>query len=189
MVKGGARPCDDNFAAVISSSEFLQYLRHRPLAAGASSDEPPAKVPRTGKGDKGKGSKGRGKASGQRAPSNTSVRIPADLLAMGCVACAPKGHRLCFDYSVGLCQRSPFVRHQVLPQGSSCLRMPAKEERVTGDRSRQTSGARRRCAVCWRRNLQCGEPAKQSPVRASIQSCQNFGSACPCKCFGFAVLQ
>ena len=104
MVKGGARPCDDHFASVLSSSEFLQYLRHRPLAAGASSEEPPAKVQRTGKGEKGKGGKGRGKASSQRAPSSTNMRVPAELLAMGCVACAPKGHRLCFDYSLGKCQ-------------------------------------------------------------------------------------
>ena len=103
MVKGGARPCDDHFASVLSSAEFLQYLRHRPLAAGASSEEPPSKVQRTGKGDKGRGGKGRGKSS-KGASSNTNMRVPAELLAMGCVACTPKGHRLCFDYSLGKCQ-------------------------------------------------------------------------------------
>ena len=103
MVKGGARPCDNHFASVLSSAEFLQYLRHRPLAASASSEEPPSKVQKTGKGDKGRGGKGRGKTS-KGASSSTNMRVPAELLAMGCVACTPKGHRLCFDYSLGKCQ-------------------------------------------------------------------------------------
>ena len=31
------------------------------------------------------------------------MRVPVDLLNLNCVACAPKGHRLCFDFSLGKC--------------------------------------------------------------------------------------
>ena len=104
MLKAGVRPCDNAFGAVLISTEFLQYLQHRPLSACSTSEEPPAKYQK--KGEKGKSAgKGKSKAGNKGNASSTSnMRVPAELLAMGCVACIPKGHRLCFDFSLGKCQ-------------------------------------------------------------------------------------
>ena len=157
MVKGGVRPCDDHFNALLTSAEFLQYLRHRPLAAGASSEEPPTKVPRPrlAKGDKGKGGKGRGKSSSQRAPSNTNMRIRAELLAMGCVACAPKGHRLCLEYSLGKCQLP--TQNQRCSKGLRMCAIKAcrKVHPACECPPQQTSCRGEEGTVCWDRILSC----------------------------------
>ncbi|CAE7710304.1 unnamed protein product [Symbiodinium sp. CCMP2592] len=90
---GGSRPCDDAFRKVFESTEFLSMLTPRPLAAGSgasrdasSGDEPPIKRHKgNGKGvGRGRGGKGAGKGS-------TNARVPAELLALGCVAAMPKG--------------------------------------------------------------------------------------------------
>ncbi|CAE7605225.1 unnamed protein product [Symbiodinium sp. CCMP2592] len=105
---GGSRPCDGAFRKVFESTEFLSMLTPRPLAVGSgasrdgsSGDEPPIKRHKgNGKGQgRGRGGKGAGKGS-------TNARVPAELLALGCVAATPKGHALCFDYSLGKCSRA-----------------------------------------------------------------------------------
>eukprot|EP00439_Symbiodinium_sp_Y106_P071017 s5691_g12.t1 len=105
---GGARPCDLVFRKVFESTEFLSLLHPRPLAAGSAAtreaptgDEPPVKRYKgNGKGQgRGRGGKGAGKGS-------TNASVPAELLALGCVAATPNGHALCFDYSLGKCTRA-----------------------------------------------------------------------------------
>ena len=100
-IKAGAagRPCDVQFDACMDSPEFLNLLQHRlaPSSAAAPSpkgktDEPRTKKPKTDAGFQKGTSKG------------NFMRIPSDLLSLGCVAATGKGHRLCFDYNLKRCK-------------------------------------------------------------------------------------
>ena len=96
----GGRPCDNHFDACIDSPEFLNLLQHR-LAPASSTAPPPKNKPdeqrpkKVAKTDYG-GQKG--------ASKGTFMRVPGELLAMGCVASTSKGHRLCFDYNLKRCK-------------------------------------------------------------------------------------
>ena len=94
------RPCDLNFDACLDSPEFLNLLQHRfaPPAAVAGpsktkpADEPRPKKPRTDF------------QSAKGATKGNFMRVPSDLLSLGCVATTTKGHRLCFDYNLKRCK-------------------------------------------------------------------------------------
>ena len=94
---GGTRPCDNSFRRVFE----------RPLAAGAANreaptgDEPPLKRLRPPGRGQGRGRNGKGSSKGSQ-----NARVPAELLAWGCVAATPKGHALCYDFSLGKCARA-----------------------------------------------------------------------------------
>ena len=98
-IKSGAdgRPCDKHFDACFNSPEFLKLLQHRfgPGSSGGGAaknqdhEEPKLKKVRTNP-------KGGGKGS--------FMRIPNDLLAIGCVGQTAKGHRLCFDFNLKKCK-------------------------------------------------------------------------------------
>ncbi len=94
-IKSGAdgRPCDKQFDACFNSPEFLNLLQHRfgpsnSSAALKTNDQEEPKLKKV----KVVPPKGAGKAS-------SFMRIPNDLLAVGCVGQTSKGHRLCFDYN------------------------------------------------------------------------------------------
>lgn len=95
------RPCDEHFDKCLQSSEVLSLLQPKPLAAGnkgRDDHEPPPKrhkvdrPPTKGK-SKGKNTKGK----------DTFMRIPTELLSLGCVACTPQGHRICFSSNLKKC--------------------------------------------------------------------------------------
>ena len=99
------RPCGKAFQSCLTSSEFLTILQHKPLAVyNDDGREPPLKRPRV-EGGKGKGAKGQGEAQAGKGEGKgeSAGRVPAELLALGCVGATPKGHRLCFDYSLKKC--------------------------------------------------------------------------------------
>ena len=103
---GGTRPCDDAFRKVFECTEFLTMLHPRPMATSSSGRETPAgedppKRPR----HPGKGL-GRGRGGKTASKGSQNARVPAELLAWGCVAATPKGHALCFDFSLGKCSRA-----------------------------------------------------------------------------------
>ena len=110
-IKAGSagRPCDVHFDACFDSPEFLNLLQHR-LAPAASShsptkpkgDEPRPKKPRPDPASQKGGSKG------------TFMRVPSELLSLGCVASTSKGHRLCFDYNLKRCKQT--VKDQRCPK-------------------------------------------------------------------------
>ena len=101
------RPCDKAFQSCLTSSEFLTILQHKPLAVYSHDVcEPPLKRPRVEGARGGKGAKGPGKGQtpGKGDGKGESAgRVPAELLALGCVGATPKGHRLCFDFSLKKC--------------------------------------------------------------------------------------
>ena len=87
---------------------------------------PPVEGVRGGKGAKGHGkgqTPGKGDGKGESAG-----RVPAELLALGCVGATPKGHRLCFDFSLKKCCAA--VQNQRCSKGryffSSHKSMPCK---------------------------------------------------------------
>ena len=99
-IKSGAdgRPCDKQFDACFNSPEFLNLLQHRFGPSNSSAalktndqEEPKLKKVKTVP------PKGAGKAS-------SFMRIPNDLLAVGCVGQTSKGHRLCFDFNLKKCK-------------------------------------------------------------------------------------
>ena len=101
-MSAGGRPCDVAFQSCLTSSEFLSILQHKPLAVGGDETaEPPLKRLRRDP-DKGKGGKGQGKAQ-LHGKGDGAGRVPAELLALGCVSRMPKNHRLCYDYSLKKC--------------------------------------------------------------------------------------
>jgi hypothetical protein len=94
-IKAGAngRPCDMHFDACFYSPEFLNLLQHR--LAPASSQQPSTKQ-KPGSDPQPQYQKGGSKGS--------FMRVPSELLALGCVASTAKGHRLCFDYNLKRCK-------------------------------------------------------------------------------------
>ena len=101
-IKSGpaGRPCDENFDACLDSPEFLNLLQHRFAPPASSpgpskqkpSEEPATKKPKTGPQNLKGASKG------------NFMRVPSELLALGCVGATTKGHRLCFDYNLRRCK-------------------------------------------------------------------------------------
>ena len=94
------RTCDSHFEACFDSPEFLNLLQHR-LAPASSTAPPPAKP----KPDEPK--QKRPKIDGypsKGAAKGNFMRVPGELLALGCVASTAKGHRLCFDYNLKRCK-------------------------------------------------------------------------------------
>lgn len=107
--KAAGRPCDLQFNACFTSPEFLNLLQPRfapPPAVTTTRPPGPAggPVPKRQKGEM--PSKGAGKGF---------QRVPSELLAMGCVASTPKGHRLCFDANLKRCELQ--VTNQRCPKG------------------------------------------------------------------------
>ena len=107
--KAAGRPCDLQFNACFTSPEFLNLLQPRfapPPAVTTTRPPGPAggPVPKRQKGEM--PSKGAGKGF---------QRVPSELLAMGCVAGTPKGHRLCFDANLKRCELQ--VTNQRCPKG------------------------------------------------------------------------
>ena len=89
------RPCDGHFEACLNSPEFLNLLQHR------FAPPPPVKSPKAQDGPKPKKQRADGV---QKGSGKGFQRVPAELLAMGCVASTSKGHRLCFDANLKRCQ-------------------------------------------------------------------------------------
>ena len=111
--KAAGRPCDLQFNACFTSPEFLNLLQPRfapPPAVTTTRPPGPAggPVPKRQKGEM--PSKGAGKGF---------QRVPSELLAMGCIASAPKGHRLCFDELEAM--RAPGDKPKV-PEGIAFVR-------------------------------------------------------------------
>ena len=103
-IKSGpfGRPCDLNFNACLDSPEFLNLLQHRfapPAASPGPSKPKPADEPRP-KRPKTDFPNAKGSMKGN------FMRVPSDLLSLGCVAATAKGQRLCFDYNLKKCKLS-----------------------------------------------------------------------------------
>ena len=112
------RPCDKVFDECMNSTEVSSLLQPKPIAV-RSQEEPPSKKPKIEKpgGDRPPqqfGAKGKGKTKGKNG-SSQFMRIPTDLLAMGCVGATPQGHRLCFSYNLKKC--SSQVQNQRCDKG------------------------------------------------------------------------
>eukprot|EP00435_Cladocopium_sp_Y103_P010138 s2396_g2.t1 len=121
-IKAGTagRPCDVHFEACFNSTEVLSILQPKPLAVKSKEDEPPFKklkserpqFERSGSDrpmGKGKG-KGKSKQSG-----NQFMRIPNELLSMGCTGATSQGHRPCFSYNLKKCSNA--VQNQRCEKG------------------------------------------------------------------------
>ena len=94
------RPCDLNFNACLDSPEFLNLLQHRfapPAASPGSSKPKPADEPRP-KRPKTDFPNAKGSMKGN------FMRVPSELLSIGCVAATSKGQRLCFDCNLRKCK-------------------------------------------------------------------------------------
>ena len=105
-IKAGpnGRPCDQHFDACMHSTEVLSLLQPKPIAVRSKEDEPPSKKPRIErpsyeKGQPDRPSKGRGKGKGKNQ-QNQFMRIPSELLNLGCSGATPQGNRLCFSFNL-----------------------------------------------------------------------------------------
>ena len=101
-IKAGpsGRPCDNEFNGCMNSPEFLNLLQHR-FATSNVSGSPPA--PRSSDGPKNKRSKTEAN-NGPKGNGKGFMRIPSELLSLGCVGATPKGQRLCFDFNLKRCK-------------------------------------------------------------------------------------
>ena len=112
------RPCDNHFEACMNSTEVMSLLQPKPIAVRLS-DEPPSKKPRLDKPSPDKApfekpGKGRNKGKGKATPSQF-MRIPTELLSLGCTGATPQGHRLCFSFNLKKCSNS--VQNQRCDKG------------------------------------------------------------------------
>ena len=115
-----------NFDACLDSPEFLNLLQHRfapPAASPGPSkpkplEEPATKRPKTGPQNLKGASKG------------NFMRVPSELLALGCVGATTKGHRLCFDYNLKRCKLS--VKDQRCGKGLHLWRSQGLSEDAHG---------------------------------------------------------
>ena len=112
------RPCDIHFDTCMNSTEVMSLLQPKPIAV-RSNEEPPTKRPKVDKPfhDKGqfeRSSKGKGKSRGKASPSQF-MRIPTDLLSLGCTGATPQGHRLCFSFNLKKCSNN--VQNQRCDKG------------------------------------------------------------------------
>ena len=121
------RPCDKHFEACFDSPEFLNLLQHR-LAPTSSSAPPPAKPkpdePRQKKA-KLDGYPPKGTAKGN------FMRVPGELLALGCVASTAKGHRLCLRLQSQALQAAH--QRSTMQQGLAPMRSQGMPEDAHGD--------------------------------------------------------
>ena len=120
-IKAGpnGRPCDQHFEACMHSTEVLSLLQPKPIAVRSKEDEPPTKKPRTDKpvyerGPLDRPPKGRGKGKGKNQ-QNQFMRIPSELLNLGCSGATPQGNRLCFSFNLKKCSNS--VQNQRCEKG------------------------------------------------------------------------
>ena len=112
------RPCDNHFEACMNSTEVMSLLQPKPIAVRLS-DEPPSKKPRLDKPSPDKApfekpGKGRNKGKGKATPSQF-MRIPTELLSLGCTGATPQGHRLCFSFNLKKCSNN--VQNQRCDKG------------------------------------------------------------------------
>ena len=111
------RPCDLHFEDCMNSTEVTALLQPKPLAVKGKDDEPPLKKMRTEKpgGDRppfSPGGKAKGKSKGK---GGQTMRVPLELLNLGCTGATPQGHRLCFSYNLKKC--SAQVQNQRCEKG------------------------------------------------------------------------
>ena len=101
-IKAGpsGRPCDNQFNDCVNSPEFLNLLQHR-FTTSTASGSPTA--PRSGDGPKNKRSKTEA-YNGPKGNGKGFMRVPSELLSLGCVGATPKGQRLCFDFNLKRCK-------------------------------------------------------------------------------------
>ena len=113
------RPCDKVFKECMESTEVLSLLQPKPFAVKSKEDEQPFKKQKTDKApmvnnyDK-PVSKGKGKGKSKQSPGQF-MRVPSELLGIGCVGATPQGHRLCFSYNLKKCSNS--VQNQRCDKG------------------------------------------------------------------------
>jgi hypothetical protein len=108
------RPCDQCFEECMNSTEVKTLLQPKPYAAKTKDDEPPLKRPKTDRPSSSPSGKGKGKSKGKNA-GGQNMRIPFDLLNLGCTGATPQGHRLCFSYNLKKC--SSQVQNQRCEKG------------------------------------------------------------------------
>ena len=113
------RPCDETFEACMNSTEVLSLLQPKPFAVKSKDDEQPFKRQRIDKPQAGgnvdrPSGKGKGKGK-QRQAAGQFMRVPSELLSMGCVGATPQGHRLCFSYNLKKCSNT--VQNQRCEKG------------------------------------------------------------------------
>ena len=107
---GPGRPRDLHFETCMNSTEVMSLLQPKPIAVRPREDEPPAKRPRNEKAGYEKGqqdrpSKGRGKCKGKNQ-QNQFMRIPSELLNLGCAGATSQGNRLCFSFNLKKCSNN-----------------------------------------------------------------------------------
>ena len=93
------RPCDKHFETCMSSTEVVSLLQPKPYAVGNSTTTE-VRDPKRQKLEHEPGPKGKGKSKGGKS---TFMRIPTELLALGCVGATSRGSRLCFSYNLKRC--------------------------------------------------------------------------------------
>eukprot|EP00435_Cladocopium_sp_Y103_P030149 s3745_g7.t1 len=101
------RPCDNCFDECMSSTEVLTLLQPKPIAVRGRDDEPPSKRPKVDRPqferyNASGGGKGKGKSKGKATPSQF-MRIPSELLNLGCVGATSQNNRICFSYNLKRC--------------------------------------------------------------------------------------
>ena len=99
------RPCDAQFETCMNSTEVMSLLQPKPVAVRSKDDEQPFKRQKTEKppGNFSEKPFGKGKGKGKSKQSNQFMRVPSELLSLGCVGATPQGHRLCFSYNLRKC--------------------------------------------------------------------------------------
>ena len=108
------RPCDQCFEECMNSTEVKTLLQPKPYAAKTRDDEPPLKRPKTERPPSSPSGKGKGKSKGKNT-GGQNMRIPFELLNLGCTGATPQGHRLCFSYNLKKC--SSQVQNQRCEKG------------------------------------------------------------------------
>eukprot|EP00435_Cladocopium_sp_Y103_P007055 s1913_g2.t1 len=130
------RPCDAKFEDCMNSTEVLSILQPKPVAVRAKDDEQPLTRQKTEKPQfanslERPSNKGKGKGKTKQG-SSQFMRVPSDLLSLGCVGATPQGHRLCsrtiqFEEMFQFCQQ-PEVR-----QRASLVRSQGVHEAASSD--------------------------------------------------------
>ena len=113
------RSCDKHFETCMNSTEVTSLLQPKPLAVKGKDDEPPfkkLKTDRPGADMQSSTPKGRSKGKSKgKTSGGQNMRIPLDLLNLGCTGSTPQGHRLCFSYNLKKC--SAQVQNQRCEKG------------------------------------------------------------------------
>ncbi len=93
------RPCDKHFETCMTSTEVVSLLQPKPYAVGSATTTD-LRGPKRQKLEHDYVPKGKGKSKGGKS---TFMRIPTELLALGCVGATSRGSRLCFSYNLKRC--------------------------------------------------------------------------------------